>query len=126
MTTILLWDIWDFLTVLEMASIIVFAVVAAYYNTLWLKHYASRTQPWVRVIKAFSLCISLLWAGIYVFTLAEVFAGARGTETNFLMAFIVRPAILLTCVNLALSANARYIAARYGVTECQQKSTQQD
>jgi cytochrome bd-type quinol oxidase subunit 2 len=107
----------DFATVFIEVGIVVFSLLAAYYNFKWLKKFGKKHQRWLRFVKTVSLVTSAVWAVIYIYALAKVIAGAP-IDTNWFGVFAVRPAILLTSFSFAISAKARYVAATLGGSEC--------
>jgi hypothetical protein len=110
-------SIKDYLTIVQYLSIIGLCSYSTILSIKWFIEVRRKYTPIVICVKVFHGIISILWLGIYLYSLIRIILGDP-IDVNPYGITIVRPMIVITSLYFAISAKVRYYIAKHREDPC--------
>jgi len=107
----------DYLTIIQYLFIIGFCSYSLILTIKWIIEIRFKYTPLVIGVKSFHGFVSLLWMGVYLYSLIRVLSG-NAIDVNSYGINIVRPTIIITSIYFAISAKVRYFIAKNREDSC--------
>jgi hypothetical protein len=107
----------DYLTILQYIVIIGFFFYSFILTIKWLVEIRFKYTALVIGVKSFHGLVSLLWMGVYIYSLIRIISG-NAIDVNFYGINIVRPVIIITGIYFAIAAKVRYFIAKHREDIC--------
>jgi hypothetical protein len=110
-------SISDWITIIQYISILGFCGYSLFYSIKWVIDIRKKYTILVVLVKTFHGVISLVWIGVYGNSLVRILL-ENPIDVNPYGINIVRPAIVLTSIYLAVAAKVRYYMAKHKEDSC--------